>query len=780
MELLWPGIAPDRARNRLSTELSYLVQAFEKGSISGNAAFYRDWDTVRLREDAVSTDLSSIIECLAAAGTDSRPLGVQVERFRNALEAIGGTLLEGIDEDWALLARNDLAHRFTAVALDLHGSLTERRGFASGISILHAVIQKFHTSEPLHLASIRTLIDASRYEEAEVAFEQYRQMLEAEFGSEPDFETEKLLAYAQAGRQKKSRSLRVGTGPLASFVGREQEIKTLLHDLATDGPHQIVTMVGIGGIGKTRLAREVANAELADGREVIWTDLTEVSESRDLLLAILRALAGPAQNKITPESVAATLHARRALLILDNAENVAEKGADALIQILAHASDLRILVTSRVPIQARGECLFGIDPLPPPPVGSAELTNPAIRLFVDRSEALRQGRYGPADMLAIAEICRRVAGIPLAIEVVASYAHILPPKQMVGQLPSMTKATDSGSASANHRSTLTDALRWSYETLPAQARTTFRALAVFHGPFSLNAATAVADTSDILNDLSRLRLAGLIEVRGTDAGALYLLLQPVNQFLRELWTPAEAETLSSNHAANFADMAAKAYPRTRGKDLIPALEQLDSAYADLIMAIDWLAQTVTLKSSNPNFVSVPASISMAAGSIDGTFTIKHSQVTAAKTVTITATFPGSDQGIALLTLTPFLVSSVSLTPSSVLEASPSQGSVTINAPAGPQGVYVKVSSNSDSARVLPTLKISAGATSETFKTTTTYVSANTTATITAAIGSSAASQTLTIQPPTLLSLTLVPSSIAGGQDLACDGNLERSGRSGGH
>jgi predicted ATPase len=288
--------------------------------------------------------------------------------------------------------------------------------------------------------------------------------------------------------------------PATALFGREREVGAV-RELVLGGPRRLVTLTGPGGVGKTRLALRVA-AGLGDHFEdgVAFVPLAAERDAEGLPLAVLGALGagvaggGPVDASALDRLVA-VLRERRMLLVLDNLEQLAD-GAGILSTLLTACSGLRILATSRVRLRLSDEQEFPVGPLPVPTgreSGAEVLTTPAVALFVERAGAVRPGFAANGEITgAIADICRRLDGLPLAIELAAArVAHVSPGRLrhvLVGSpgaaaLPILTGGVRD--APARHR-TMRDAIAWSVDLLDAEARATFVRLGVFAGGFTLS------------------------------------------------------------------------------------------------------------------------------------------------------------------------------------------------------------------------------------------------------------------------------------------------------
>jgi len=288
------------------------------------------------------------------------------------------------------------------------------------------------------------------------------------------------------------RTVRLPT-PLTALLGRDTEVHELA-ELLTD--HRLVTLTGPGGVGKTRLAIEVAHvAAMAFLGGTTFVDLSPVRDPRLVLPAICHALGVREVSGIPfQETLVTAIGKRRALLVLDNCEQVVEAAAD-LAALLAACPRLSVLATSRGPLGVRGERAVSVEPLPVPlAVVGAGLdhvrASPAVALFADRAADVRPDFTLTDDnVAAVASICGRLDGLPLAIELAAARAELLSPEALLARLDKRLRVLTGGPRDLPDRQrTLRDTIAWSHDLLTPEEQTLFRRISVFAGGCSLEAA----------------------------------------------------------------------------------------------------------------------------------------------------------------------------------------------------------------------------------------------------------------------------------------------------
>jgi predicted ATPase/DNA-binding SARP family transcriptional activator len=384
--------------------------------------------------------------------------------------------------------------------------------------------------------------------------------------------------------------------PADELVGRARDVERL-RDLLAGSTQRLVTVTGVGGVGKTRLAYAVAEASrdaFPDG--VALVSLAPVSDPDLVLPAIGRAVGLTAVEGLDPlDAVAAHLRARRVLVVLDNLEHLLD-AAPGVARLVALCPRLSVLVTSRTTLRVRGELHHQLAPLALP--GESE-TDPAViagsaavELFVDRARGAQPGLVlDTTTAEAVAGICRRLAGIPLAIELAAARANLMPPDAILEHLDRVMAGAGARDLPARQR-TMRAAIDWSHRLLEPDQQAMLRRLAVFSGGFTLEAVEAVMpDRSggpDALGLLEELVAHSLV-VRDTDqSGALrFRLLEPVAQFAADLLEGEEERAARDAHLQHFLRLAEETEPAYRGAGTIEALAVTHREHANLVAAVEW-------------------------------------------------------------------------------------------------------------------------------------------------------------------------------------------------
>jgi predicted ATPase/class 3 adenylate cyclase len=389
--------------------------------------------------------------------------------------------------------------------------------------------------------------------------------------------------------------------PPTTLIGRESAIRAVRALLQQDDV-RLLTLTGPGGIGKTRLGLQVASemmASFADG--VYHVPLAAVNDAALVLAAIGRAL--DIRESGGAGGLTAWLAGKRLLLLLDNFEQVIGAAND-IAELLAGHPEMRVLITSREALHVRGEHEYPVPPLESPPFRGSDVAPleaaiqfPAVTLFIERARAIRPTFAAtPANLPAIVEICARLDGLPLAIELAAARTRLLSPQAMVPQLSSrLSLLTDGPRDLPDRQRTLRDAIAWSYELLSPQEQKLFRRLALFARGFTLDAAVAVNTALDgtapvaFLDRVASLVDKSLLRQRDDEDGEpRFSMLETIREYGQEqLAASGELAQAYDAHATYYAELAEEAARALTGANQRAWLDRLEREHANLLVALRW-------------------------------------------------------------------------------------------------------------------------------------------------------------------------------------------------
>lgn len=382
------------------------------------------------------------------------------------------------------------------------------------------------------------------------------------------------------------------------FIGREREVEEVRYRLLHPDL-RLLTLTGPGGVGKTRLGLEVARQVLDQFEEgVCFVALAPISEPTlvpSVIAQALRIKQGAGQSMA--EALEQYLRERQQLLLLDNFERLLEAGLP-LAQLLTACPRLKVLVTSRVVLRLQGEHNYEVPTLELPPPGylpSLEVDRyEGIHLFAERARAARSGfRITTENASAVIELCRRLDGLPLAIELAAARVSLLPPKAMLARLGNRLALLTGGARDLPDRQrTLRATLDWSYGLLDVDERWLFARLAVFAGGSTLEAAKAISDLGNetgVLQHMSALVDKSLVQQRGSiEHEPRFTMLQTVREYaLERLEESGELESVRRRHAGYFLELAQKEEQASQGPLQRAWLERLETEHDNLRASLEW-------------------------------------------------------------------------------------------------------------------------------------------------------------------------------------------------
>ena len=578
LEMFWHEFEPERAREGLRTALSSIRSALRQAQQDPDGVLFADKYIVRW---IAPTQLD-------AARFEELARGATSAEKRRALETYGGDFLEGSYEEWAVGERDRIAALYEAVLAEL---VEQERDVDAARALL--------ARNPFHEDSYATLIDAhlraSRPAAAAELIARYRAAM-CEIDAEPSAAFEERFAHVRASPllPPKLHGVEVaGAGTagetnvpeqLTSFVGRSEDLQ-LVEQLTRAS--RLVTLVGPGGIGKTRLATQVAINLRGDFKDGVWfVDLGAVTDAHYAVSAIASVLRvfDMSLERGLQETLIASVRCRRMILILDNCEHVLAAVSAIVSALLSRCPDTHILCTSREPLNTAGEEVVRLAPL-----SQAD----AIRLFADRARAAdKRLMFDARNASIVCAICDRLDRIPFAIELAAPRTGVLGLAELHGQLDKHLSLLTSANPSVHPRhKTVTALIDWSYDLLTAQEQRMLRAASVFAGPFSLEAARAVfagAREDETLEILASLVTKSLFLADVQTERARYSLLHATQQYAHEkLAQSGELAGAQDRHVRYFLQLMESADRAYGGENACVWLQRYRSEIDNVRTAIDF-------------------------------------------------------------------------------------------------------------------------------------------------------------------------------------------------
>jgi predicted ATPase len=380
---------------------------------------------------------------------------------------------------------------------------------------------------------------------------------------------------------------------LTSFIGREREIGEVRELLSTA---RLVTLTGSGGTGKTRLALQAAAEALPSFPDGVWlVELASLADPAGVLPAVAAALDLQGLPGMQPiQMVTGYLRAKRALLILDNCEHLIEACAELADHLLRACPALKLIASSREGLGIGGEVTFHVPSLGLPPEDNppAELLlgSEAVQLFAERAGAAKtRFRLTLANLAAVVQICRRLDGIPLAIELAAARVRLFTPQQIADRLNDRFRLLTGGSRTALPRQqTLRAMIDWSYDLLSEPEKALLRRLTLFTGGWTFEAAEAVCADLDVLSRLEQLVNKSLVLMEEVNGQARYSMLETIRQYGREKLVEAgEAVEMRNHHLDYFLALALEAEAGLRGGQSFEWFDRLTPENDNLEAAMEW-------------------------------------------------------------------------------------------------------------------------------------------------------------------------------------------------
>ncbi len=651
LDLLWPEMESDTARLNLNTTLTQLRRQLESGGVPAGSMLLTDKQQVRLNPQAVTTDVADFDHLLAQArrleeknGSEAEVSGAPAESgtarqtgaeeaalLQQALNLYRGPLLPGWYEEWVTLEHSRYQIAYLEAARRLIRLWEESGQYTEALALAQKACALDPYDESGWQAQMRLFVRLRKPSLALQAYASLEQLFQRELGVKPGARSQQLAAMIRNDPRSaallQAEAHRAATEPaapeppappspvltppaaeetapplpilplqLTRFFGREAECAEVVGLLQTPGT-RLVSLLGPGGAGKTRLALEVA-AQVAPAfaHRVCFVSLADIPDAGLIASTLAHALRLPVTGRDDPwEQVISRLQGAPTLLILDNLEHLLRdsptagksdhavlSGCAGLIRLLLERAPLlTCLVTSRQALRLGGEHEYPLPPLALPTeqeIADSAAQRPesllgcsSVALYVDRARAVRPDfALNTGNASAVAALCRRLEGMPLALEMAAAWVKTIPPQKMLERLSHQLDLLVSRRRDLPPRhQSLRATIEWSYDLLEPSLRPLFARLGVFQGGWTLEAAEAVCG-HEALPALLALQEHSLIVAQESEEAATeprYRMLEPIREFaLEKLAESGETAEIVARHIAYFANLALEAQQAYHGPE----------------------------------------------------------------------------------------------------------------------------------------------------------------------------------------------------------------------
>jgi predicted ATPase/DNA-binding SARP family transcriptional activator len=595
VDAIWGDAAPDEPANAVQALVSRLRRSVPGITVTSRANGY----VLDIGSGAVDVETFTNLVADGQRTGDRAMLADALRLWR------GVPLADAGDAEFAQpirvrLEETRLAALQARIALDIDAD-------AADIAELEELVSAYPLREALIVLLMRALDRAGDRSRALAVFDEARKRMADELGIAPAAalaDEHVRILRAEPAEPPAAEATRTNLrAELSSFVGRDRELAGVT---ASIGEFRLVTLIGPGGAGKTRLAAHAARACLDDMRDGVWMiEFAPITDPADVLATVLTALgvrergivrtpAAAAPTEAGPrERLFASLSQREALLIFDNCEHLIEATAELAAEILGACPGVRVLATSRAPLGVPGEVLWPVEPLALPPDGTPadELgAYPSVRLFAQRAAAVRPGfAVTAANADAVVRICRALDGMPLAIELAAARMRALSPEQIAERLGDRFAVLTGGSRTALPRhQTLRAVVDWSWDLLDDDERALWRRLSVFSGGATIAAAAAVvADRDpDVLDTIGTLVDKSILQVRDDAPEPRYWMLETIRAYGQmRLDEAGDRAAALAAHGAYFSAFALSARDHLIASDQLEWIARLSADHDNLITAV---------------------------------------------------------------------------------------------------------------------------------------------------------------------------------------------------
>jgi predicted ATPase/DNA-binding SARP family transcriptional activator len=594
IDMLWPGHAPPTAATMVHGAVSAIRKILAECDAEHLLATRGGGYALDARPDEVD---AVCFEQLVSQGR--RLLGSSPSRatqvLAEALDLWRGPALVGIDVEFA---RSVAAHldelRLECAEMRVEAELGRGR-HREVLGELKTLVAQHPLRERLSAHLMVALYRCGRQSDALAVYRALRRTMAADLGLEPGPELRRLeLAVLRQDEDLEWRTVTALPHPIGAFIGRVAEQRDVS---ALVEAQRLVTLTGPGGSGKTRLAVEVARALGERGRvDVALADLAPITgpELLEQTLAEALGVRGAPGQPLTRTIAAAFAH-RDTVIVLDNCEHVIEACATLVYALLSVAARIRVLATSREPLGVPGEHVYALRPLrlaADHADWSQIVACESVQLFASRAASAAPGfAVTQANARLVLDVCRRLDGLPLALELAAARAASLPLPVLAERLADRFRLLDSAARSPDRRHRgLAAAVGWSYDLLAEPERMAFLCVAMFPASFALDAAEAVAGPDllghDVALVLARLVACSVVQLEDLD-GVRYRLLETAREFARQQLPESAAAALRERHARHYLRQAESIQARLFMAGSAQWLAQLHVERANLRAALEW-------------------------------------------------------------------------------------------------------------------------------------------------------------------------------------------------